>query len=78
LAGEHRPAVRTRSSYEGYRTAVRKQVIPGLGKHRLEKLRPEQLERLYVSMLKITTHRKTPMTPGRVHQVHRHHAGGAE
>ena len=65
-----RPFVRE-STYEGYRAAVRTHLIPGLGKHRLEKLRPEHLERLYVSMLKITTRRKTSMSPGRVHQVHR-------
>lgn len=65
-----RPFVRE-STYEGYRAAVQRHLIPGLGKHRLEKLRPEHLERLYVSMLKITTRRKTRMSPGRVHQVHR-------
>jgi len=65
-----RPFVRE-STYEGYRSAVRKHLIPGLGKHKLEKLRPEHRERLYVSMLRLTTRRKTLMSPGRVHQVHR-------
>src|SRR5688572_29590881 len=38
-----RPCVRE-GSCEGYRAAVREHLIPGLGKHRLEKLRPEHLE----------------------------------
>lgn len=65
-----RPFVRP-STYEGYRAAVHVHLIPGLGRHRLDALRPEHLERLYVSMLRLTTRRGTPMTPGRVHQVHR-------
>jgi len=65
-----RPFVK-RSTYEGYRAAVRVHLIPALGQHRLSALRPEHLERLYVRMLKLRTRRGTTMTPGRVHQVHR-------
>jgi integrase len=65
-----RPFVK-QGTYEGYRAAVKVHLIPGIGRHRLQTLRPEHLERLYVSMLKLSTRRGTPMSPGRVHQVHR-------
>ena len=65
-----RPFVK-QSTYEGYRAAVRVHLIPGLGRHRLAALKPEHLERLYVGMLKLPTRRGTPMSAGRVHQVHR-------
>jgi len=65
-----RPFVK-RSTYEGYRAAVRVHLIPGIGRHRLTALRPEHLERLYVGMLKLVTRRGTLMNPGRVHQIHR-------
>lgn len=65
-----RPFVKS-NTYEGYRAAVRVHLIPGIGRHRLTALRPEHLERLYVAMLKLSTRRGTPMSPGRVHQVHR-------
>ena len=70
LENVSRPFVK-HSTYEGYRAAVRVHLIPGIGRHRLASLRPEHLERLYVAMLKIRTRRGTPMSPGRVHQVHR-------
>ena len=65
-----RPFVK-QGTYEGYRAAVNVHLIPGIGRHQLHTLRPEHLERLYVSMLKLSTRRGTPMSPGRVHQVHR-------
>jgi len=65
-----RPFVK-RSTYEGYRAAVRVHLVPGIGRHRLTALRAEHLERLYVGMLKLKTRRGTSMSPGRVHQVHR-------
>jgi integrase len=65
-----RPFVK-QSTYEGYRAAVNVHLIPGIGRHRLHTLRPEHLERLYVSMLELSTRGGTPMSPGRVHQVHR-------
>lgn len=49
----------------GYRTAVYRHLIPGLGAHRLDKIQPEHFEKLYVRMqaegLKAST----------AHQVHR-------
>lgn len=59
------------STYEGYRAAVNVHLIPGIDRHRLHTLRPEHFESLYVGMLKLSTRRGTPMSPGRVHQVHR-------
>ena len=38
-----RPSIRD-SSFNAYRVAVNKHLIPGLGKHRLERLEPEHLE----------------------------------
>jgi integrase len=64
------PFVRT-NTYVGYRGAVRNHLVPGLGAHKLAKLRPEHVERLYVTMLKRTTRRGTPTKPATVHQVHR-------
>jgi integrase len=49
-----RPFVK-QGTYEGYRAAVNVHLIPGIGRHRLHTLRPEHLERLYVSMLKLST-----------------------
>ena len=36
----------------GYRVAVNVHLIPGLGKHRLDRLEPEHLERLYARMIR--------------------------
>jgi integrase len=55
----------------GYRVAVHEHLIPGIGKHRLDTLRPEHLERLYVDMLRKTTKRGTSLKPGTVHHAHR-------
>jgi integrase len=44
---------------------VNKHLIPGLGKHRLERLEPEHLEKLYQRMI------KSGARPGTAHQVHR-------
>ena len=54
-----RPFVK-QGTYEGYRAAVNVHLIPGIGRHQLHTLRPEHLERLYVSMLKLSTRRGTP------------------
>jgi integrase len=59
-----RPDVRPRS-YEAYRTAVRRHLIPGVGQHRLDRLRPEHLERLYRAMI------QAGAKPATAHQVHR-------
>lgn len=59
-----RPSIRE-SSYAAYRTAVNKHLIPSLGKHRLDRLEPEYLERLYRKMI------AEGSRPGTASQVHR-------
>jgi integrase len=59
-----RPSVRYKP-YIGYRTAVYRHLIPGLGAHRIDRIEPEHFERLYVRMI------NTGLTPGTAHQVHR-------
>jgi integrase len=49
----------------GYRVAVTVHLIPGVGKHRLDKLEPEHLERLYVRMM------RNGSSAGTAHQAHR-------
>ncbi|MGW5178689.1 tyrosine-type recombinase/integrase [Streptomyces sp. NPDC004082] len=49
----------------GYRVAVRKHLIPGLGAHRLDRLKPEHIEVFYASM------QANGSKPGTAHQVHR-------
>jgi integrase len=49
----------------GYRVAVNSHLIPGIGAHRLEKLQPEHLEKLYTNM------QRTGSAAGTAHQVHR-------
>ncbi|PRY17631.1 site-specific integrase [Pseudosporangium ferrugineum] len=58
------PSVRE-TTMVGYRAAVNKHLIPGIGAHRLEKLEPEHLERLYAKMI------RTGSAPGTAHQTHR-------
>jgi integrase len=52
-------------AYRAYRVAVRHHLIPGLGKHRIDKVGPEHFERLYAKIL--AAGRK----PATAHQVHR-------
>ncbi|MGC0317532.1 tyrosine-type recombinase/integrase [Kitasatospora acidiphila] len=49
----------------GYRVAVNVHLIPGVGGHRLEKLEPEHLERLYKKM------QDNGSKPATAHQAHR-------
>ncbi|QHF92676.1 site-specific integrase [Streptomyces sp. NHF165] len=49
----------------GYGVAVRKHLIPGLGAHRLDRLRPEHIERFYARM------QANGSKPATAHQVHR-------
>ncbi|MDN5920474.1 MAG: site-specific integrase [Pseudonocardia sp.] len=49
----------------GYRVALRTHLTPGVGAHRLDRLQPEHLERLYAAML------ANGSSPGTVHQAHR-------
>ncbi|WP_328311588.1 site-specific integrase [Streptomyces sp. NBC_00442] len=53
------------NTIDGYRVAVYHHLIPGLGAHRLEKLEPEHLERLYRKM------QANGSSAGTAHQVHR-------
>jgi hypothetical protein len=59
-----RPSIRE-SSFNAYKIAARKDLVPGVGKHRLERLEPEHLERLYRKMI------MDGARPGTAHQVHR-------
>jgi integrase len=52
-------------TYTGYRTAVHKHLIPGVGAHRLHRLEPEHLEKLYARM------QANGLKPATAHQVHR-------
>lgn len=49
----------------GYRVAVNRHLIPGLGAHRLDRLEPEHLERFYAKMI------RNGSAPGTAHQAHR-------
>lgn len=49
----------------GYRVAVNVHLVPGLGKHRLDRLEPEHLEKLYVRMM------RSGSAPATAHQAHR-------
>lgn len=53
------------TSFAAYRTAVEKHLVPAIGKHRLDRLQPEHLERLYQRMI------EGGARPGTAHQVHR-------
>ncbi len=53
------------SSYEAYRVAVHVHLVPGIGKHRLDKLEPDHLERFYAKMI------RSGSKPGTAHQAHR-------
>lgn len=59
-----RPSIRA-TSYDAYRIAIRNHLIPGVGGHRLDRLDPEHLERLYQRMI------ESGARPGTAHQVHR-------
>ena len=59
-----KPSVRYKP-YVGYRTAVYKHLIPGLGAHRIDRIQPEHFEKLYARM------QDDGLRPGTAHQVHR-------
>ena len=50
---------------DGYRFAVYKHLIPGIGAHRLDRLEPEHLEKLYARMM------EAGKAAGTAHQAHR-------
>ncbi|MBW0113921.1 tyrosine-type recombinase/integrase [Pseudonocardia abyssalis] len=58
------PAVRE-NTLSGYRVAVNVHLIPGVGAHRLDRLEPEHLERLYATMLRAGS------SAGTANQAHR-------
>ncbi|MCC3767291.1 site-specific integrase [Streptomyces sp. UNOC14_S4] len=49
----------------GYGVAVRKHLIPGLGAHRLDRLKPEHIETFYGNM------KDAGRKPATIHQIHR-------
>jgi integrase len=59
------PPTITENAYDAYEVAVRVHLIPGLGGHRIDRLEPEHLERLYRKLV------AAGAKPGRAHQVHR-------
>jgi integrase len=58
------PSVRPKT-LAGYRTAVRQHLIPGIGQHATDRLRPEHIEKRYAKL------RAKGLKPATVHQVHR-------
>lgn len=59
-----KPALRP-NSWDAYRVAVRKHVVPALGSRRIDKVRPEHLKALYSKMV------ASGLSPSTAHQVHR-------
>jgi integrase len=53
------------NTHLGYKVDVNKHLNPGIGAHRLERLTPEYVERLYAKL------RSGGLNPGGVHHVHR-------
>jgi integrase len=58
------PAIRP-ASHASYRVDVMTHLVPGIGAHRLDKLTPEHLEKLYARM------QRGGSSPGTAHHVHR-------
>jgi integrase len=59
-----------RRTLEGYESAVRKHLIPGIGRHRIGRLRPEHLDQLYTALL------ADGYSPASVPRHHRHPVPG--
>jgi integrase len=55
----------TENTLAGYRSLVQRRLIPGLGKHRLDRLQPENIETLYLHLA------KEGMAPSSVLKIHR-------
>jgi integrase len=53
------------NTHAGYRVDVVKHLVPGIGAHRLQKLTPEHVERLYAKL------QRDGLSSGGVHHVHR-------
>jgi integrase len=58
------PSVR-RSTFDYYTSAVRQYLVPGLGAHRIDRLEPEHVEKLYARL------RREGRKPATIQQVHR-------
>jgi integrase len=71
------PPVVTENAWSAYEVAVRVHLIPGIGAHRLDRLEPEHLEKLYRKMMRSGREPKSPgevvrpSKPATAHQVHR-------
>ncbi|GAB3914612.1 tyrosine-type recombinase/integrase [Kibdelosporangium lantanae] len=65
------PPVVTENAYSAYEVAVRVHLVPGLGAHRIDKLTPEHLEKLYRKIMRQRTKSGTTTKAATVHQVHR-------
>jgi len=59
-----KPKVRYKA-YKAYATAVNKHLIPGLGGHRLDRIQPEDFEKLYAKII------ASGLASATAHQVHR-------
>jgi integrase len=55
----------TENTHSGYRVDVNRHLIPGIGAHRLERLEPDHLEKLYARM------QQSGLSAGTAHHVHR-------
>ncbi|SFJ91301.1 Site-specific recombinase XerD [Amycolatopsis sacchari] len=64
------PSVR-RNTLVGYRAAVYGHLIPGIGKHRIDKLQPEHLETLYRNLASKKGKHGKVLRPATIHQAHR-------
>jgi integrase len=65
------PPVVSENAYSAYEVAVRVHLIPGIGAHRLDKLEPEHLEKLYRRIMKQKTKLGPTTSAATAHQVHR-------
>lgn len=65
------PPVVTENAYSAYEVAVRVHLVPGIGAHRLDKLEPEHLEKLYRKIMAQSTKFGPTTSAATAHQVHR-------
>ncbi|ACU34143.1 tyrosine-type recombinase/integrase [Actinosynnema mirum] len=65
------PPVVSENAYSAYEVAVRVHLVPGIGAHRLVKLQPEHLEKLYRAIMRKSTKFGPTTSSSTAHQVHR-------
>lgn len=65
------PPVVSENAFSAYDVAVRVHLIPGVGAHRLDKLQPEHLEKLYRKIMRQPTKMGPTTSAATAHQVHR-------